>query len=59
MGKLGGFLQIERHGVPQRDPVERVVPTRTGLGYWVVQQNGTATAFGNATAANPPADNSA
>ncbi len=24
MGKLGGFLQIERHGVPQRDPLERV-----------------------------------
>jgi glutamate synthase (NADPH/NADH) small chain len=23
MGKLGAFLQIERHGVPQRDPVER------------------------------------
>src|SRR5436309_12678203 len=23
MGKLGGFLKIERHGVPQRDPVER------------------------------------
>jgi glutamate synthase (NADPH) small chain len=23
MGKLGGFLQIERHGVPYRDPVER------------------------------------
>jgi glutamate synthase (NADPH/NADH) small chain len=23
MGKLGGFLQIERHGVPQRDPHER------------------------------------
>jgi glutamate synthase (NADPH/NADH) small chain len=23
MGKLGGFLQIERHGVPQRDAVER------------------------------------
>jgi glutamate synthase (NADPH) small chain len=23
MGKLGGFLQIERHGVPQRDPSER------------------------------------
>jgi glutamate synthase (NADPH) small chain len=23
MGKLGGFLQIERHGVPQRDPGER------------------------------------
>jgi glutamate synthase (NADPH/NADH) small chain len=23
MGKLGGFLQIERHGVPHRDPVER------------------------------------
>jgi len=23
MGKLGGFLQIERHGIPQRDPVER------------------------------------
>ncbi len=23
MGKLGGFLQIERHGVPQRDPQER------------------------------------
>jgi glutamate synthase (NADPH/NADH) small chain len=23
MGKLGGFLQIERHGPPQRDPVER------------------------------------
>jgi glutamate synthase (NADPH/NADH) small chain len=24
MGKLGGFLQIKRHGIPQRDPVERV-----------------------------------
>ncbi len=24
MGKLGGFLQIERHPVPQRDPAERV-----------------------------------
>jgi glutamate synthase (NADPH/NADH) small chain len=24
MGKLGGFLQIERHPIPQRDPVERV-----------------------------------
>jgi glutamate synthase (NADPH/NADH) small chain len=23
MGKLGGFLQITRHGFPQRDPVER------------------------------------
>jgi glutamate synthase (NADPH) small chain len=23
MGKLGGFLKIERHGVPQRDPGER------------------------------------
>jgi glutamate synthase (NADPH/NADH) small chain len=23
MGKLGGFLQIERHGVPYRDPQER------------------------------------
>jgi glutamate synthase (NADPH) small chain len=23
MGKLGGFLQINRHGFPQRDPVER------------------------------------
>ncbi len=23
MGKLGGFLQIERHGIPQRDPAER------------------------------------
>jgi glutamate synthase (NADPH/NADH) small chain len=23
MGKLGGFLQIERHGVPQRDAAER------------------------------------
>jgi glutamate synthase (NADPH) small chain len=23
MGKLGGFLQIERHGVPHRDPAER------------------------------------
>jgi glutamate synthase (NADPH/NADH) small chain len=23
MGKLGGFLQIERHGPPQRDPAER------------------------------------
>jgi len=23
MGKLGGFLQIERHGIPQRDPSER------------------------------------
>src|SRR6266550_1603924 len=24
MGKLGGFLQIERRGIPQRDPLERV-----------------------------------
>ena len=24
MGKLGGFLQIERRGIPQRDPRERV-----------------------------------
>ena len=24
MGKLGGFLKIERHGVPHRDPLERV-----------------------------------
>jgi glutamate synthase (NADPH) small chain len=23
MGKLGGFLQIERHGIPHRDPAER------------------------------------
>jgi glutamate synthase (NADPH/NADH) small chain len=23
MGELGGFLHIERHGIPQRDPVER------------------------------------
>ncbi len=23
MGKLGGFLQVERHGIPQRDPTER------------------------------------
>jgi len=23
MGKLGGFLQIERHGIPYRDPIER------------------------------------
>jgi glutamate synthase (NADPH) small chain len=23
MGKLGGFLQIERHGIPYRDPAER------------------------------------
>jgi glutamate synthase (NADPH) small chain len=23
MGKIGGFLQVERHGVPQRDPSER------------------------------------
>src|SRR5881398_1277318 len=23
MGKLGAFLQIERHGIPQRDPRER------------------------------------
>jgi glutamate synthase (NADPH) small chain len=23
MGKLGGFLKIERHGIPQRDPRER------------------------------------
>jgi glutamate synthase (NADPH/NADH) small chain len=23
MGKLGGFLKIERHGIPQRDPAER------------------------------------
>jgi len=23
MGKVGGFLRIERHGIPQRDPLER------------------------------------
>jgi glutamate synthase (NADPH) small chain len=31
MGKLGGFLQIERHGVPQRDPVERTQDFREFL----------------------------
>ena len=24
MGKLGGFLEIERVGIPYRDPAERV-----------------------------------
>ena len=27
MGELGGFLKIERHGVPYRDPIERVAAT--------------------------------
>ena len=36
------------------DPVERLVPTHSGHGYWVVQQNGTATAFGDAGSSNPP-----
>jgi glutamate synthase (NADPH/NADH) small chain len=31
MGKLGGFLQIERHGVPQRDPAERAQDYREFL----------------------------
>ncbi len=31
MGKLGGFLQIERHGVPQRDPSERAQDYREFL----------------------------
>ena len=37
------------------DPVERLVPTPSGHGYWVVQQNGTATPFGDAGSAAPPA----
>src|SRR2546425_8131400 len=31
MGKLGGFLKIERHGVPQRDPAERASDYREFL----------------------------
>ncbi|MCW3070037.1 MAG: glutamate synthase subunit beta [Solirubrobacterales bacterium] len=31
MGKLGGFLKIERHGVPQRDPAERAQDYREFL----------------------------
>ena len=31
MGKLGGFLQITRHGFPQRDPVERARDYRAAL----------------------------
>jgi glutamate synthase (NADPH/NADH) small chain len=31
MGKLGGFLQIERHGIPQRDPAERAQDYREFL----------------------------
>jgi glutamate synthase (NADPH/NADH) small chain len=31
MGKLGGFLQIERHGIPQRDPAERASDYREFL----------------------------
>ncbi len=34
--------------------MERLVPTRSGRGYWVVQQNGTASAFGDAVSSNPP-----
>ena len=31
MGQLGGFLKIERHGVPQRDPNERAQDYREFL----------------------------
>src|ERR1700716_2590122 len=31
MGELGGFLKIERHGVPQRDPAERAQDYREFL----------------------------
>jgi glutamate synthase (NADPH/NADH) small chain len=31
MGKLGAFLQIERHGIPQRDPSERAQDYREFL----------------------------
>jgi glutamate synthase (NADPH/NADH) small chain len=31
MGKLGGFLKIERHGIPQREPAERVQDYREFL----------------------------
>jgi cell wall-associated NlpC family hydrolase len=32
-----------------------MVPTKSGNGYWIVEQNGTVSAFGDATSLNPPA----
>ena len=36
------------------DPVERLVTTASGHGYWIVQQNGTATPFGDAGPGSTP-----
>ena len=38
MGKLGGFLQIERHGIPYRDPRERAHDYREFLAHAPVQE---------------------
>ena len=36
------------------DPAERIVPSSSGDGYWVVDQNGTATPLGGAAGRPPP-----
>ncbi|HZU80184.1 MAG TPA: NlpC/P60 family protein, partial [Acidimicrobiales bacterium] len=38
---------------PDPDPAAHLVPTRSGAGYWIVDQNGTAYDFGNASGAPP------
>ncbi len=37
------------------EPVERLVTTHSGHGYWIVQQNGSSTAFGDAVSQQMPA----
>ena len=38
---------------PDPDPAQRIVSTRTGHGYWIVDQNGTVHHFGDAAGAPP------
>jgi peptidoglycan DL-endopeptidase CwlO len=40
---------------PSPDPAEKVVPTTTGDGYWIEDQNGTMSPFGDAQGAPPVA----
>ncbi len=49
-------LRLHRRRTPT-EPAEKIVPPATVMGYWVVDQNGTAYPFGDASGA-PPDDGS-
>ncbi|MGH9019052.1 MAG: C40 family peptidase, partial [Acidimicrobiales bacterium] len=40
-------------GTPSPEPTELLVSSATGHGYWIIDQNGTANAFGDASGAPP------